>query len=381
MMRTSLEAEFFIDNRVTDFAHRINRNVFEARGILTTIWFRCFLEQRDIVSYKDLAYFLGFGPKRAKKIIRAMADSGLAVDNFSENECPNPNFFSPKGILSPELSCASGMCFYRIKGVNERLSVYLNDRKRKRDSKKKQRLTKNVSGDRDGDVAGEVSVGSSSSSSSILFPNGNINTSLREDPNCSLRDQLGVSEAQKESSIGEGEKNKPGKKNPPVPYQKFLDAWNDCSGTLAKAQRLTESRKTKIKLRWKENPDFDYWRKTIERMASSDFCCQGKWANLDWLIANDTNHIKVSEGKYDNQKSSMEAWAEKFLADADEPETGKEKIHETAKIEKLERKNDIGNSPVAGKDLNRSDLMFSRSNEVHKPRVSVKYLYSNKSAG
>lgn len=86
---------------------------------------------------------------------------------------------------------------------------------------------------------------------------------------------------------------------------KFLKLWNDNCSPLPKAERLTDSRRLKIKKRLQEQPDMDYWAACVKRMAASNFVCSGSWANLDWLIANDTNHVKATEGKYDNPQSRL----------------------------------------------------------------------------
>ena len=93
----------------------------------------------------------------------------------------------------------------------------------------------------------------------------------------------------------------------------FVDLWNEQCGTLSKATKLNETRARKVRARWKEQPTEVYWRIAIAKMAASSFCCQGKWASLDWLISNDTNHVKVMEGKYDdhdgqNKPSWMDTW-------------------------------------------------------------------------
>lgn len=84
----------------------------------------------------------------------------------------------------------------------------------------------------------------------------------------------------------------------------FLELWNENRGALPRAQKLNDSRKRKIRVRLNEEPDMEYWRLNIQRMAASEFCCSGKWATFDWLIENDTNHVKVAEGNYDNRTAT-----------------------------------------------------------------------------
>jgi hypothetical protein len=108
----------------------------------------------------------------------------------------------------------------------------------------------------------------------------------------------------------------------------FMSIWNFESGPMSKIKSLTSARRLKIKTRLAENSDSEYWRDVIRRMAKSDFMtgASGWKANFDWLIKNPENHVKVSEGNYDNAESkkqdSLEAgfeemrqWAEKGDSD------------------------------------------------------------------
>lgn len=102
-----------------------------------------------------------------------------------------------------------------------------------------------------------------------------------------------------------------GKNTPPEPERgvdgiftpnDLFRLWNERRGVLPKATKLTKDRTTKCKLRLKENPDKDFWMTTIENLASSDFATQGKWANFDWILKNESNALKAFEGAYQNKK-------------------------------------------------------------------------------
>lgn len=86
------------------------------------------------------------------------------------------------------------------------------------------------------------------------------------------------------------------------PYLKFLEAYNHNCGNLPKAEKLTSKRRTQIAQRWREHPDLAYWCSVASRLARSDFAVNGNWAGFDWVVANDNNHVKVMEGKYDNRE-------------------------------------------------------------------------------
>lgn len=84
-------------------------------------------------------------------------------------------------------------------------------------------------------------------------------------------------------------------------YLFISKAWQAHKGNLSAITKLTEKRKLKMRARWKEEPDEAYWIDAVKKLAASSFCLEGGWANFDWLIANDTNHRKASEGKYDDK--------------------------------------------------------------------------------
>tara|TARA_R110000868_G_scaffold9394_5_gene46933 strand:- start:4698 stop:5417 length:720 start_codon:yes stop_codon:yes gene_type:complete len=93
----------------------------------------------------------------------------------------------------------------------------------------------------------------------------------------------------------------------------FLDIWNTHCGPLPKPDKLTKSRQAKLKARLAEEPRPDYWVSTVQRLAKSDFATgknDRQWkASIDWLLANDSNHVKVNEGKYDNRKPKYDRGA------------------------------------------------------------------------
>lgn len=83
----------------------------------------------------------------------------------------------------------------------------------------------------------------------------------------------------------------------------FSDYWNS-KPKLKPIHRMTDERRKKFATRMKE-PDFaDNWRRIIDKLAESNFCTGGnerKWkADIDWLLDNSTNYVKVLEGKYDD---------------------------------------------------------------------------------
>jgi len=86
-----------------------------------------------------------------------------------------------------------------------------------------------------------------------------------------------------------------------INYKEFAEQWNSICTNLPKVEKLTESRKRKIKARLKDWPK----EKIFEAFAiinSNDFLCgknnRGWTATFDWAIENDRNIAKVLEGAY-----------------------------------------------------------------------------------
>ena len=86
----------------------------------------------------------------------------------------------------------------------------------------------------------------------------------------------------------------------------LAETWNENRAALPAVARLTSKRAKKVAARIREAPDPGYWLETIRRLAASSFATgkndRGWKAGFDWLFENDTNHVKVNEGKYDDRK-------------------------------------------------------------------------------
>jgi hypothetical protein len=91
-----------------------------------------------------------------------------------------------------------------------------------------------------------------------------------------------------------------------IDYKSILKIWNGTN--LPKLKLLPQKRKEKIKLRTKE-VGLDNFLKSIEILNNSKFCLgdnKNNWkADLDWLIVNDTNIVKVLEGKYNDKNNAI----------------------------------------------------------------------------
>jgi len=93
-----------------------------------------------------------------------------------------------------------------------------------------------------------------------------------------------------------------------IPYVEISDFYNSICKSLSKVQTLSEGRKNKIKCRWSEIKSIEGFKDIFKIMESTPFLKgvnpQGWKADFDWIIENDTNYVKVIEGKYDSNKSA-----------------------------------------------------------------------------
>lgn len=98
-------------------------------------------------------------------------------------------------------------------------------------------------------------------------------------------------------------------------YQSIINAWNSAAdeGKLSKLVKLTDKRKQKLKKRLDEIGEDDFIN-AIKKISESDFLTGKNSRNwkisFDWLIANDTNIVKVLEDKYsDKLQAEDNPWA------------------------------------------------------------------------
>lgn len=98
----------------------------------------------------------------------------------------------------------------------------------------------------------------------------------------------------------EGKPEKP----PPLTPEDLVEGWNEvCAPAgLPKVEMLSATRRQKALCRLRDHPDDAFWNVAMARVRASPFLTgknERKWkANFDWLIDNDTNAVKVYEGRY-----------------------------------------------------------------------------------
>lgn len=101
--------------------------------------------------------------------------------------------------------------------------------------------------------------------------------------------------------------------------QNIADFWNrtidETQSTLPKVRALSDKRKKKMRLRWKEfsqvGDPVEVCRTIFQKVCSSKFCQgDGKtgWsADFNWVFENGENWVKVYEGNYDNKPVTQAA--------------------------------------------------------------------------
>jgi len=92
--------------------------------------------------------------------------------------------------------------------------------------------------------------------------------------------------------------------------QQAFDLWNKMADdlSLAKAQKLSKSRKAKLKARLKDAGGIEGWKVSLEKVKASRFLQgqtgDGSWkADLDFVLR-ESKFIKLMEGSYDNRDSN-----------------------------------------------------------------------------
>lgn len=97
-----------------------------------------------------------------------------------------------------------------------------------------------------------------------------------------------------------------------ISVTELVESWNEVfSGKLPSVlMPLSRSRELKARARLKEHQSQDFWQTVFNRIGASRFLlgsANGTWkCSFDFLIANDTNCIKIFEGRYDNGEAKQQ---------------------------------------------------------------------------
>ena len=88
----------------------------------------------------------------------------------------------------------------------------------------------------------------------------------------------------------------------------FAESWNEQfkDQLPCVALPMNGSRNRKVSARLKEHQSLEFWQQVFTNIKSSKFLLglsNGSWrATLDWIVANDTNCVKVYEGTYADKR-------------------------------------------------------------------------------
>lgn len=96
-------------------------------------------------------------------------------------------------------------------------------------------------------------------------------------------------------------------KKPEVDCNFVLRLYHDRCPSLPKVKKLSDKRKMKIRVRFQEmNFDYEIMQQVFDKAEASSFMRgdnkHGWRADFDWIFTNDTNWVKILEGKYDDRK-------------------------------------------------------------------------------
>jgi hypothetical protein len=109
------------------------------------------------------------------------------------------------------------------------------------------------------------------------------------------------------SEEGESE-GKPAEPEPLKP-QDLADAWNEhcLPSGFSRVTEITPKRHKQCALRLREHPKLEFWEGLFGQIRGSPYLLsRPTWFSFDWLIENDTNPVKVFEGKYRNEQSKSQ---------------------------------------------------------------------------
>lgn len=97
-----------------------------------------------------------------------------------------------------------------------------------------------------------------------------------------------------------------GEESTETPHSEVQEIFNRVCASFGKVQKMSNSRKDKLRTRWQEIKTIEVFETICLKMESSNFLKgnnKQKWkATFDWILENDNNWVKVIEGNYDNKQ-------------------------------------------------------------------------------
>jgi hypothetical protein len=108
-----------------------------------------------------------------------------------------------------------------------------------------------------------------------------------------------------EKPLGLASENLIGNGNGNINYNEIINSFNKICIKLSKVEKLTESRKLKIKNRFIEIGSYESINEIFTIVSKSLFLTgenKQNWkATFDWIFENDKNWVKIKEGQYNSQ--------------------------------------------------------------------------------
>lgn len=96
-----------------------------------------------------------------------------------------------------------------------------------------------------------------------------------------------------------------------VPHSQVQETFNRICVSFAKVQKMSNSRKEKLRIRWSEIKTIEAFEEICTKMELSNFLKGDnprKWRpTIDWLLENDNNWVKIIEGNYDNKQGGKQS--------------------------------------------------------------------------
>jgi hypothetical protein len=95
---------------------------------------------------------------------------------------------------------------------------------------------------------------------------------------------------------------------PKLTIEDFQEQWNQMHPV--KVRHISQNRRDKFRSRCKETAFTEHWRDIIKSAAESDFLSGRKPSpthpkfkgDIDWVLSNSNNYVKILEGKYKNEE-------------------------------------------------------------------------------
>jgi hypothetical protein len=91
-----------------------------------------------------------------------------------------------------------------------------------------------------------------------------------------------------------------------IPYKEIMDLFNSICTDLPKINSIKDSRQTRIRTMYRQNPDLVFFENLFKVVQESNFLCgrDTPWkANFDWVIK-PANLTKIIEGNYTNKQKN-----------------------------------------------------------------------------